>query len=265
MAWGGRPHRPTKDLDLLGFGEPGQEDVARRVADIAALSGEDGIRFDIGSIKTELIKEDAEYEGVRVHLTARPEQARVPLQIDIGFGDAVTPEPIAIHFPTILDRIEAPVLRIYPPEVVIAEKLHAMVVLDIRNSRMKDFLRYLVPCAHEELRISRPGGGHHGDVRTAPHAGAGRIALCAHYRIHRRCRQGSAVVRVRSPTTTRPGNTRTRRGGQGDWGVRPAPVHCSQFGTSVAARRALAPSDERDFAPGRDELGLSNLEMISVP
>jgi predicted nucleotidyltransferase component of viral defense system len=139
VAWGGRPHRPTKDLDLLGFGEPGQEAVARRIADIAALSGEDGIEFDIDSIVTELIKEDAEYEGVRVHLTARLEQARVRLQIDSGFGDAVTPEPIAIHFPTILDRVEAPFLRIYPPEVVIAEKLHAMIVLDIRNSRMKDF------------------------------------------------------------------------------------------------------------------------------
>jgi hypothetical protein len=74
-----------------------------------------------------LIEEEAEYGGVRVHLTARLEQARVPLQIDVGFGDAATPEPGAIQFPTILDRVEAPVLRIYPPEVVIAGKLHAMV------------------------------------------------------------------------------------------------------------------------------------------
>ena len=108
VAWGGRPHRPTKDLDLLGFGDPGQADVARRIAEIAAGTYEDGIEFDLGSIKTELIKEDAEYEGVRVQLTARLEHARVPLQIDIGFGDAVTPEPVTIQFPTILERVEAP-------------------------------------------------------------------------------------------------------------------------------------------------------------
>lgn len=77
----------------------------------------------------------------------------VPLQIDIGFGDAVTPEPVTIQFPTILERVEEPVLRIYPPEVVIAEKLHAMVVLDIRNSRMKDFydLWYLARTRRFEL------------------------------------------------------------------------------------------------------------------
>ena len=153
VAWGGRPHRPTKDLDLLGFGDPGQADVARRIAEIAAGTYEDGIEFDLGSIKTELIKEDAEYEGVRVHVSARLEQARVPLRIDIGFGDAVTPEPVTIQFPTILERVEAPVLRIYPPEVVIAVKLHAMVVLDIRNSRMKDFydLWYLARTRSFEL------------------------------------------------------------------------------------------------------------------
>ena len=139
IVWGGRPHRPTKDLDLLGFGEPSPKDVARRVAEIAALPGEDGIEFNIASIETELIKEDAEYEGVRVHLIARLDQARVPLQIDIGFGDAVVPEPLSILYPTIFEQSEAPSLRIYPAEVVIAEKLHAMVVLDIRNSRMKDF------------------------------------------------------------------------------------------------------------------------------
>ena len=124
---------------MLGFGDPGQADVSRRIGAIIAVSCEDGVEFDPDSIETESVKEDAEYEGVRVHLTARLEQARVPLQIDIGFGDAVTPEPVVIHFPTILDRVEAPLLRIYPPEAVIAEKLHAMVVLDIRNSRMKDF------------------------------------------------------------------------------------------------------------------------------
>jgi predicted nucleotidyltransferase component of viral defense system len=95
--------------------------------------------FDPDSVETEVIKEDAEYEGVRSKLVAKLEQARIRMQIDVGFGDAVQPEPRTSEFPTILKEIKAPILGMYPPEVVIAEKLHAMVVLDIRNSRMKDF------------------------------------------------------------------------------------------------------------------------------
>lgn len=139
VLWRGNPHRPTKDLDLLGFGDPTPEEVAKRIADIAGVPCDDGVVLDSGTIETERIKEDADYEGVRIRLLARLEQAKVRIQIDVGFGDAVTAEPPASTFPTIIDRIEAPVLRVYPPEVVVAEKLQAMVVLDIRNSRMKDF------------------------------------------------------------------------------------------------------------------------------
>jgi predicted nucleotidyltransferase component of viral defense system len=139
VVWRGNLHRPTKDLDLLGFGDPAPSEVAKRIADIAEVACNDGVIFQAGSIETEFIKEDADYEGVRVHLLARLEQAKVRMQIDIGFGDAVTREQAPAVFPTILDRVDAPILRTYPAEVVIAEKLHAMVVLDIRNSRMKDF------------------------------------------------------------------------------------------------------------------------------
>jgi hypothetical protein len=139
VAWQGNLHRPTKDLDLLGFGSASLEDVARRMHEIAGMPGDDGIAFDANSVITEVIKEDAEYEGVRVKLVATLEQAKIRMQIDIGFGDAVQPEPKTTQFPTVLKQIDAPMLRMYPPEVVIAEKLHAMVVLDIRNSRMKDF------------------------------------------------------------------------------------------------------------------------------
>ena len=139
VAWQGSLHRPTKDLDLLGFGSPSVEDVAQRIREIARMPGTDGMSFDPDSVATEVIKEDAEYEGVRAKLVATLEHARIRMQIDIGFGDVVQPQPRTSEFPTILKQIESPILRMYPPEVVIAEKLHAMVVLDIRNSRMKDF------------------------------------------------------------------------------------------------------------------------------
>lgn len=139
VLWRGHPHRPTKDLDLLGFGDPTPEEVAKRITDIVGVPCHDGVVFEPGSIETERIKEDADYEGIRIRLIARLEQAKVRIQVDVGFGDAVIAEPSASTFPTIIDRIEAPVLRVYPPEVVVAEKLQAMVVLDIRNSRMKDF------------------------------------------------------------------------------------------------------------------------------
>lgn len=139
VLWRGNLHRPTKDLDLLGFGDPTPEEVAKRIVDIIGVPCEDGVVFESGSIETERIKEDADYEGVRIRLFARLEQAKVRIQIDVGFGDAVMMEPAPSTFPTIIDRVEAPVLRVYPPEVVVAEKLQAMVALDIRNSRMKDF------------------------------------------------------------------------------------------------------------------------------
>jgi predicted nucleotidyltransferase component of viral defense system len=139
VAWQGNLHRPTKDLDLLGFGSASVQDVARRIREIARMPGDDGIVFEPDSIVTEIIKEDAEYEGVRAKLVATLERARIRMQIDVGFGDAVQLEARTSEFPTVLKLIEPPILRMYPPEVVIAEKLHAMVVLDIRNSRMKDF------------------------------------------------------------------------------------------------------------------------------
>ncbi len=139
VTWQGILHRPTKDLDLLGFGSSSVEDVARRIREIARIPADDGISFDADSVVTDVIKEDAEYEGVRAKLAATLEQAKIRMQIDVGFGDAVQPEPRTGEFPTILKQIDAPLVRMYPPEAVIAEKLHAMVVLDIRNSRMKDF------------------------------------------------------------------------------------------------------------------------------
>ena len=126
-------------LDLLGFGDSTPEAVADRIRAVVRIPSDDGILFDASSIEAAVIREDAEYEGVRVKLPASLDQAQIRLQVDIGFGDVVDPAPARAAYPAILSHVEPPTLRMYPPETVIAEKLQAMVVLDIRNSRMKDF------------------------------------------------------------------------------------------------------------------------------
>ena len=136
--WIGQTHRPTKDLDLLCRGSSDIEEVEATIQAICEIAEEDGIAFDAKSVEGTRIKEDDEYDGVRVKLQAELAGARIPMQVDIGFGDAVYPEPELASFPVLL-RMEAPIIRAYPREATIAEKFHAMVLLDIRNSRMKDF------------------------------------------------------------------------------------------------------------------------------
>ena len=137
--WTGQTPRPTKDLDLLGRGSSSIEEVEQTIRAICGIhEGEDGITFDIASVEGTTIKGDDEYEGVRIKLRAELAGAQIPMQIDIGFGDAVSPEPELVSFPVLLP-MEAPFIRAYPREASIAEKFHAMVKLDIRNSRMKDF------------------------------------------------------------------------------------------------------------------------------
>lgn len=137
--WTGKPHRATRDLDLLGFGAPGVETVREVFAEVLALDvADDGVRFDPGTLVVGLIREEQEYGGVRVELVARVTNAQVRLQVDVGFGDAITPEASVVEFPPLLD-FPAPRVRAYPRETVVAEKLEAMVQLGMANSRMKDF------------------------------------------------------------------------------------------------------------------------------
>jgi predicted nucleotidyltransferase component of viral defense system len=137
--WTGKPHRATRDLDLLGFGDPGVEHVREVFVEVLALDvAADGVRFDLESIAVGLIREEQEYGGVRVELVARVTNAKVRLQVDVGFGDVITPEASVVEFPPMLD-FPAPRLRAYPRETVVAEKLEAMVLLGMANSRMKDF------------------------------------------------------------------------------------------------------------------------------
>lgn len=152
--WTGQAHRPTKDLDLLGRGSSAIGDVEAVMREICAAEDEDGIVFDAKSVEGTKIKEDDEYDGVRIKFDAHLAGARIPMQVDIGFGDAVYPEPELATFPVLLP-LPAPQIRAYPRESAIAEKLHAMVELDIRNSRMKDFydIWYMAQTWHFEMSL----------------------------------------------------------------------------------------------------------------
>ena len=139
QIWNKAPHRPTRDLDLLATGEPSIEGFEEMHREVFQESVEaDGLNFDAASIRGEQIKEEDEYQGIRIRGIAKLANIRIPLQVDVGFGDAVTPRPLKIEFPTLLE-FPAPTLLAYNRETVVAEKFQAMVVLGIANSRMKDF------------------------------------------------------------------------------------------------------------------------------
>jgi predicted nucleotidyltransferase component of viral defense system len=139
VTWVADPFRPTRDLDLLGSGDNGAEVLADTFRAICAQPGaDDGVTFDAAGLEASPIREEAEYGGVRVRTIAMIAGARIPIQVDIGFGDAITPAPVEIDYPTLLDA-PAPHLRAYPVETVVAEKFEALVILGIANSRLKDF------------------------------------------------------------------------------------------------------------------------------
>jgi len=137
--WMNEMHRPTRDVDFLGFGENDEVELADIFRELCNLPVEpDGLVFDPATVKAKSIREEAAYAGIRVTMVARLENALIPVQADVGFGDAVTPAPQEIIFPVLLD-FPAPTLRAYPIYTVVAEKLEAMIYLGEPNSRMKDF------------------------------------------------------------------------------------------------------------------------------
>ena len=138
-AWTKVPHRSTRDLDLLGHGTAELQRLVDVFRDIAkAVVEPDGVSFDAETVQATRIREDQLYQGVRVTMTATLATARVGVQVDIGFGDAVHPAPVELQYPSLLG-LPTPRLRAYPRETVIAEKFQAMVSLGELNSRMKDF------------------------------------------------------------------------------------------------------------------------------
>jgi predicted nucleotidyltransferase component of viral defense system len=136
--WSNVRGRATWDLDLLGRGTSTIVDVVSVVQDLCGVHAADGILFDADSVVGEDIRATDEYAGVRVRLEARLAEARIPVQVDIGFGDAVVPPPVVQNYPTLLEHT-TPRILVYPREAVVAEKLEAMTSLGVTNSRMKDY------------------------------------------------------------------------------------------------------------------------------
>lgn len=137
-AWKSPEIRPTMDIDMLGITSNEVDSICSQITDIIAIGTDDGLAFDPATIRGEIIKEDADYEGVRVRFIGRLGNARVTMQIDVGFGDIIHPEPVEMELPNILDS-PAPRLLCYSRESAIAEKFEAMIKLGELNSRMKDF------------------------------------------------------------------------------------------------------------------------------
>lgn len=154
LIWQGKLLRPTRDIDLLGYGSAQVRNVVESIREVCSIEAADGIVFDLAGVNGEEIREDAEYDGVRVRVPATLDGAKVQLQIDIGFGDAVDPAPEDTTFPVMLE-MESPRLKTYPPEVVIAEKLQAIVQLGIANSRMKDFFDIWILSREQPFTMSR--------------------------------------------------------------------------------------------------------------
>jgi hypothetical protein len=138
-VWSGSGSRPTMDIDLLGRIDNSLEVIVAAMKDACGMDVEaDGMSFNAETVTAVRITEDAEYEGVRVRVRGGLGNARVSLQIDIGFGDVIVPGPIKVAYPALLD-FPAPELNGYTMESTIAEKFQAMVKLGVLNSRMKDF------------------------------------------------------------------------------------------------------------------------------
>jgi len=137
--WYDVPLRPTRDIDLLGFGLAEVPHLVATFEQICMIGVDDGMCFDANTIEAEEIRKEANYTGIRIKLTGRLAGARCPVQIDVGYGDAVTPAPESANYPVILDDMPAPHLRVYPRYTVVAEKLEAIISLGMANSRMKDY------------------------------------------------------------------------------------------------------------------------------
>lgn len=133
--------RPTRDIDLLGYADNNIPALVAMVKNICQvpIEQDDGLRFDLESIKGEIIQEQKEYHGSRIKFDAYLERSQIRIQIDFAFDDEVYPEPQYLPYPVLLDGQPHPSIRVYPPETILAEKIHAIVFLELTNDRIKDF------------------------------------------------------------------------------------------------------------------------------
>jgi hypothetical protein len=151
--WFDVPLRATRDIDLLGFQLPDAAYLLKTFEDLCDIQVEDGITFDRASIRAEEIRKEANYSGMRVTLAAYLDGARSVVQVDVGYGDAVTPAPEFAEYPVLLDEFPNPWLRVYPRYTVVAEKLDAIISLGMVNSRMKDYFDIWVILRESELDL----------------------------------------------------------------------------------------------------------------
>jgi predicted nucleotidyltransferase component of viral defense system len=136
--WLDHDNRETRDADFLGFGEADIATITTIFAEIMAIAGDDGLEFDTRALTASTIREETEYGGIRLKTKAYLERTRIPVTLDIAFGDALADASQTIDYPSLLD-MERPTIRAYPPAQVIAEKFQAVVTLGLANGRMKDF------------------------------------------------------------------------------------------------------------------------------
>jgi predicted nucleotidyltransferase component of viral defense system len=138
MGLGFPQARPTRDIDLAGTIPGDIDSLSQAIQEIGRIACDDGLVYDFTDMSYEVMSSDSEYPGARVKFIAQLGQARIPIQIDIGFGDEVVPAPKEMEFPTLLD-MEPPLVKSYSLETIIAEKFEAALDLAELNSRMKDF------------------------------------------------------------------------------------------------------------------------------
>jgi hypothetical protein len=145
-------YRATRDLDLTAYLPDDEHELVRVIERICREPcPSDGIVFLLDTIRAESIRDESEYHGFRVHVDALLAGARVTLQVDAGFGNAIEPPAVETDYPTLLDA-PAPRIRAYPREAVVAEKLHALVHRGAVNSRMKDFYDLFVLAARFDFK-----------------------------------------------------------------------------------------------------------------
>jgi hypothetical protein len=173
------PHRATRDVDLLGFGEPAQEAPLVTFRGIMAIEADDGVVFDLKGLLIEAIRQEVEYGGSKLRTTATLAGARIPITVDIRFGDAVEPGIEDIDLPVLLD-MPSPHLRAYPPETVIAEKVHAM-VRSLREAKLRGHQTDPVQPWHwrQRCQLLRELEGQHNQmlVAGAPPRSSARLGI----------------------------------------------------------------------------------------
>jgi hypothetical protein len=198
LAWLGETVRPTRDADLLGFGDLSEEALGATFREVLALEvGPDGLAFDLRSLEIEAIRAEDPYGGQRATFVGYLGATRLSVQVDVGIGDAVEPEPELLDYPSLLD-LPRPRLRAYRPETAIAEKLHAMVTLGASNSRMRDFFDISALAARESFDgaiLARAVRATFGRRGTPIPAGAPLALTAAFAAIEGKQAQWSAYIR----------------------------------------------------------------------